>query len=66
MDPVFTKVGKAIEDVAKENGFAFILNPRLMGGGDILLYSDQNFDVSDLVLKKMGITPPPKTPAVKK
>jgi outer membrane protein len=66
MDPVFTKVGKAIEDVAKENGFAFIINPRLMTGGDILLYSDQNFDVSDLVLKKMGVTPPAKTPAVKK
>lgn len=66
MDPVFTKVGKAIEDVAKENGYAFIMNPRLMSGGDILLYSDQNFDVSDLVLRKMGVTPPAKTPAVKK
>lgn len=61
MDPVFAKVGKAIEDVAKENGFAFIFNPQLMGGGDILLFSDQKFNVSDLVLKKLGVTPPPKT-----
>ena len=67
MDPVFSKVGKAIEDVAKENGYSFILNPRLMSGGDILLHTDPKYDVSDLVLKKMGVTPPPKTaPAVKK
>ncbi|MCB0486912.1 MAG: OmpH family outer membrane protein [Cyclobacteriaceae bacterium] len=59
MNPVFTKVGKAIEDVAKEQGYSFILNPQLIGGGDILLYSDEKYDVSDLVLKKMGITPQP-------
>src|SRR5258706_12589498 len=27
MAPVFTKVGKAIEDVAKENGFTYVLAP---------------------------------------
>lgn len=59
MNPVFTKVGKAIEDVAKEQGYSFILNPQLIGGGDILLYSDEKYDISDLVLKKMGITPQP-------
>jgi len=57
MEPVFTKVGKAIEDTAKENGFAFIINPQLMQGGDILLYSDEKYNISDLVLKKLGITP---------
>jgi outer membrane protein len=61
MDPVFTKVGKAIEDVAKQHGYAFILNPQLMGGGDILLFTDEKFNISDLVLKKMGVTPPAKT-----
>jgi len=60
MDPVFSKVGRAIEGVAIEHGYAFILNPTLMGGGDILLYTDAKFDVSDLVLKKMGVAPPPK------
>jgi len=59
MGPVFTKVGKAIEDVAKEQGYSFILNPQLIGGGDILLYSDEKFDISDAVLKKMGVTPKP-------
>lgn len=59
MGPVFKKVGKAIEDVAKEQGYSFIINPQLIGGGDILLYSDEKFDISDQVLKKMGITPKP-------
>lgn len=59
MEPVFTKVGKAIEETAKENGFTFIINPQLLGGGDILLYSDSKYDISDLVLKKLGVTPKP-------
>lgn len=60
MQPVFVKVGKAIEDVAKENGYSFIINPQLGAGSDILLYSDDKYDISDLVLKKMGITPQPQ------
>jgi outer membrane protein len=62
MEPVFTKVGKAIEDVAKENGYTFILSQQL-GGLDVILYGDEKNDVSDLVLKKMGVTPKPATPA---
>jgi outer membrane protein len=57
MEPVFSKVGKAIEDVAKAEGYSFILNPQLIGGGDVLLYSDDKFNISNLVLKKLGITP---------
>jgi outer membrane protein len=60
MDPVIKKVGKAIEDTAKENGYAFILNPQTMGGEDVLLYSDEKYDISKLVLKKLGITPKPE------
>jgi outer membrane protein len=56
MEPVFNKVGKAIEETAKENGFSFIINPQLLQGGDILLYSDDKFDISTLVLKKLGVT----------
>jgi outer membrane protein len=60
MEPIYSKVGKAIEDVARENGFAFIFNQQV-GQIDLLLYNDEQFDVSDLVLKKMGITPKPAT-----
>ncbi len=62
MDPVFKKVGKAIEDVAKENGFTFILSQQI-GGLDVILYGDEKMDISDLVLKKLGVTPKPAAPA---
>lgn len=58
MEPVYKKVGKAIEDVAKENGYTFILNQQI-GGLDVILYGDEKNDVSDLVLKKLGVTPKP-------
>lgn len=57
MAPVFTKVGKAIEEVAKEQGYSFIINPQIIGGGDVLLYNDEKYDISAAVLKKMGVTP---------
>jgi outer membrane protein len=60
MEPVYKKVGKAIEDVAKENGYTFILNQQI-GGLDVILYGDEKNDVSDLVLKKLGVTPKPAT-----
>lgn len=62
MEPVFKKVGKAIEDVAKENSYTFILSQQI-GGLDVILYGDDKMDVSDLVLKKLGVTPKPATPA---
>ncbi|HEY9489258.1 MAG TPA: OmpH family outer membrane protein [Chryseosolibacter sp.] len=62
MEPVYKKVGKAIEDVAKENGYTFILNQQI-GGLDVILYGAEENDVSDLVLKKLGVTPKPATPA---
>jgi outer membrane protein len=71
MEPVYKKVGKTIEDVAKENAYTFIINPQTVGGGDILLYSDETYNISNLVLKKLGVTPAPAAtnttvPAVKK
>jgi outer membrane protein len=58
MDPVYAKVGKAIGEVAKENGFTFIINPQVVNGGDILLYMDDKFNISVMVLKKLGIATP--------
>lgn len=57
MQPLYEKIGSTIETVAKENGYAYILSGRV-GGLDVVLYADPKNDVSDLVLKKMGITPP--------
>ncbi|MBS1951973.1 MAG: Outer membrane protein H precursor [Cytophagales bacterium] len=62
LDPIYKKIGAATEEVAKENGYSFIINPHLTNGGDVLLYTDEKFNISDLVLKKMGITPTAQTP----
>lgn len=62
MQPVFDKVGKAIEDVAKENCYTFILTEQV-GGLDVVLYRDDKVNISDLVLKKLGVTPKPQTAA---
>lgn len=60
MTPVYEKIGNAIEAVAKENGYTFILTEQI-GGLDVILYADDSTDVSDLVLKKMGVTVAEKT-----
>jgi outer membrane protein len=60
LGPVQEKVGKSIEDVAKENGYSLVLSNQI-NYADVILYGDEKLDISDLVLKKMGITPPPAT-----
>jgi outer membrane protein len=60
MQPVYAKVDKNISDVAKENGFTMIVTSKV-GGIDVVLFSDDRINISDLVLKKMGITPQPQT-----
>ena len=57
MEPVFAKVAKAIEEVSKEQGYTFIITPQIVGGGDVLLYKDEKYNISTQVLKKFGITP---------
>jgi len=49
------KVGKAIEEVALENGFSYIVSPQMMVGCDVLLFANEKFNISNLVLKKLGI-----------
>jgi outer membrane protein len=63
--PVFTKVEKAIGEVARENEFSYIVNPRMMSGGDAFLFVDEKYNISALVLKKLGIivTDPATIPA---
>ncbi len=54
LDPVYTKVGNSINSVAEENGFDFVFTAGV-GGTDIVLYANEQYDISDLVLKKMGV-----------
>jgi outer membrane protein len=54
--PVFEKVAKAIDLVATENGYTYIINPQMLSGGDVLLYTNEKYNISDLVLKKLGVS----------
>ena len=49
--PFVTKARQAIKDVAKEGGYAYIIN----AVEDILLYSEGGEDVTPQVKKKLGI-----------
>ena len=56
LQPVYEKIGKAIEVVANEGSFTYVLSTRI-GSIDVILFAIPENDISDLVLKKMGITP---------
>lgn len=56
MAPVYLKVNRAIGEVAKENGFTVILSQQV-SGYRVLLYNNEQVDVSNLVLQKFGVTP---------
>jgi outer membrane protein len=56
LQPVYEKIGKAIEEVANEGSFTYVLSTRI-GSIDVILFAIPENDISDLVLKKMGITP---------
>ena len=54
MAPLYLKVNNAISQVAKENGFDVIFTDKV-GGVDLLLYKNEQLDISDLVLAKFGV-----------
>jgi outer membrane protein len=54
--PVLDKIQKNIDAVANDNGYTYILNSD-SGSNPILLHGPKDGDVSDIILKKMGITP---------
>jgi outer membrane protein len=65
MGPLYAKVGNGISEVAKENGYSFIMTLTTGNGGNVLLYQDKQFDISNLVLKKLGVTPTAAAPTTK-
>lgn len=52
LQPIQEKLMKAIDDVAKENGFTYVFD---LAVGSILYSSESSTDISDLVKKKLGI-----------
>lgn len=54
MRPLYQKLNKAIESVSKANGYTHILKIT----GNQFAYVDPKFDITNLVIKKLGITVP--------
>lgn len=55
LKPALDKLQKTIDQVATENGYTYVLNSD--GASPVLLHGPKDGDISDLILKKMGITP---------
>lgn len=58
--PALDKLQKTIDDVATENGYTYVLNSD--GDTPTLLHGPKEGDISEIVLKKMGITPTAPAP----
>ncbi len=54
--PLYEKINKTIQDLAKAHNYNIVLSENI-GGMPIVLHSDKNINLSDLVLKKLGVTP---------
>ena len=64
LQPLLKKVEENMHAVATENQFTYVFNYDAgMGTAPILLHYPTEANISDLVLKKMGITPKPATAA---
>ena len=60
VSPVLQKIQKNIDAVARENGYSHVFNLDAGAGtAVILLYAPEDGNISDIVLKKMGVTPKP-------
>ncbi|MBK6267026.1 OmpH family outer membrane protein [Marivirga sp. S37H4] len=56
-EPIYEKIQTAIDKVAEENGYTHVLR------AEALLYisDEKTGDISDLVLRKLGVEPPART-----
>ena len=52
--PIYGKVQKAIQEIAKEHYFTHVLNADA-AGALVVLYADQEYNLSNLVLNKLGV-----------
>jgi outer membrane protein len=62
--PVMDKIQKAIDDVAKETGYTYVFNSDAgYGTTPVVLVAPESDNITNLVFKKLGVTPPAETPA---
>jgi outer membrane protein len=55
LKPVQDKIQKAIDEVASEGGYTYILNQAVGQGIPSILYGDKNHDLTEKIAKKLGI-----------
>mmetsp|Transcript_3879 Transcript_3879/g.8752 ORF Transcript_3879/g.8752 Transcript_3879/m.8752 type:complete len:192 (+) Transcript_3879:5541-6116(+) len=55
LKPIYEKITQAIEQVAKEQGYTHVFNANV-GNLPVLLYADEQYNVSMQVLQKLGVT----------
>lgn len=56
MEPIYLKIGKSIDEVATENKYSIIINADPTADQKLLLFAVKEYDITRLVLKKMGIS----------
>lgn len=56
--PIYDKAKKAIDQVAKDNGYKYVLDTST----GLVIYNEPGDDIFNLVVKKLGITLPPPAP----
>ena len=54
MRPLYKKLNEAVDQVAKEKGFTQILTVQ----GNQFAYMDEKFDITKLVMDKLGVKAP--------
>lgn len=58
LKPLYEKIQSMIEQVAKAQGYTHVFSTNAGGGGaPVLLYATEEHNISDLVLKKLGVKP---------
>ena len=63
LQPLLKKVEENMHAAAKENGFAFVFNYDAgQGTTPIVLHAPDDANISDIILKRMGVTPKPLAP----
>ena len=60
LKPINDKYMKAVKEVAIANAYAYVID---IVSGAVAYYPEGTNDVTDLVLKKLGVTAAPSTPA---
>lgn len=58
LQPIQDQLQKAINEVAKEKGYAFVLNQVMGEGVPTILYGKPEHDITEAILTKLGIKMP--------